>query len=39
MAYKEYNNFTEANNWLAEYNAYVQDFAAWVEDKRAEFGK
>ncbi len=39
MAYKEYNDFIMANNWIAEYNAYVQDFQVWIASKQPEFGR
>ena len=39
MAYKEYNEFNAANNWIAEYNAYAKDFSVWIESKKAVFGR
>jgi hypothetical protein len=38
MAYQAFNEFTIANNWLAFYNAYLQDFMAWVTKNRENFG-
>ena len=38
-AYKLANEDALAAKWLQDYNAQLQDFAAWVQDKAAVFGE
>ena len=37
-AYKEFNEFALANNWVAEYNAHLQDFSAWIQRRNPSYG-